>query len=74
MIFDTDLDCFGGNPKIRECVKTVKEIMLENGLVDIWRIRNMDQQRFTCRNGSPKRQRRLDFWLISDHIQDDVKK
>ena len=35
MIFDTDLDCFGGNPKIRECVKTVKEIMLANGLVDI---------------------------------------
>ena len=31
MTFDTDLDCYGGSPKIKECVKIVKDIMLENG-------------------------------------------
>jgi len=41
VIFDTSLDCFGGNPKIKDCVKIVNDIMVENDLVDIWRIRNV---------------------------------
>ena len=52
MTFDTDLDCFGGSPKIKDCVKVVKDIMLENDLVDIWRIRNLDKHRYTWRNST----------------------
>jgi len=52
MIFDTSLDCFGGSPKIKDCVKIVNDIMAENDLVDIWRIRNVGKTRFTWRNSS----------------------
>ena len=72
MTFDTDLDCYGGSPKIKECVKIVKD-MLENDLVDIWRIRNLNKHRYTWRNSSSKLLRRLDFWLISDNLQEDIK-
>jgi len=47
--------------------------MLENDLVDIWRIRNVSKKRFTCRNSSSGLHRQLDFWLVSDNLQDDVK-
>ena len=43
-------------------------------LVDIWRIRNPDIKKFTWRQKSPIIQRRLDYWLISDTLQDDVAK
>ena len=43
-------------------------------LVDIWRIRNPDIKKFTWRQKSPIIQRRLDYWLISDSLQDDVAK
>ena len=44
MIFDTCLDCFVGNPKIKDCVKIVNDIMVENDLVDIWKIRNVGKK------------------------------
>ena len=47
---------------------------MENDLVDIWRIRNPDSKRFTWRQKSPIIQRRLDYWLISDMLQEDVVK
>ena len=71
MTFDTDLDCYGGSPKIKECVKIVKDILYD--LVDIWRIRNFNKHRYTWRNSSSKILRRLDFWLISDNLQEDIK-
>ena len=55
MIFDTSLDCFGGNPKIEIVPEIVNDIMLENDLVDIWRIRNVGKKRFTWRNSSSGR-------------------
>ena len=48
--------------------------MMENDLVDIWRIRNPDCKKFTWRQKSPIIQRRLDYWLISDTLQEDVVK
>ena len=38
--FDPDLDCSGGKPVLKESVKFVDDILLNNDLVDIWRIRN----------------------------------
>ena len=46
--------------------------MLENDLVDIWRIRYVGKKRFTWRNSSTELHRRLDFWLVSDNLHDDV--
>ena len=48
--------------------------MLEYNLIDIWRLRNPDKRQFTWRKRNPIIQRRIDFWLISDDLQDDVKK
>ena len=73
MTFDAGLDCFGGSPKVKDCVKIVRDLMLENDLVDIWRIRNLDTHRFTWRNSTSKIFRRLDFWLVSDILQEDIK-
>ena len=41
-------------------------------LIDIWRIRNPETERFTWRQKNPFIQRQLDFWLTSDICQDDV--
>ena len=62
---DPNLDCSGGNPVLKDSVKYVEDIMMNYDLVDIWRIRNPK---------SPIIQRRLDYWLISDLLQDDVSK
>ena len=73
VFFDEDLDCLGGNPKIKEkSVDVVKDIMLANDLTDVWRIRHPDKKRFTCRQPNSSIQRRLDFWLISNSILDDI--
>ena len=48
--------------------------MMNYDLVDIWRVRNSDCKKCTWRQKSPIIQRRLDYWLISDLLQDDVAK
>ena len=63
---DPALDCSGGNPSLKESVKFLEDIMMENDLVDIWRIRNPDNKNFTWRQKNPIIQRRLDYWFISD--------
>ena len=69
---DPDLDCSGGNRVLKDSVKCVEDIMLNYDLVDIWRIRNPNSKKFSWRQKSPIIQRRLDYWLISDLLQDDV--
>ena len=71
---DPDLDCSGGNPVLKDSVKCVEDIMLNYDLVDIWRIRNPNSKKFSWRQKKPIVQRRLDYWLISDLLQDDVVK
>ena len=66
------LDCQGGNPVQKESFNQIKDLSLSNDLVDIWRIRNPDLKKFTWSQKSPFIQRRLDYWLISDYLQDDV--
>ena len=46
--------------------------MSEIDLCDVYRVRNPDSRRFTWRRKSPFKQRRLDFFLVSDCLQDDI--
>ena len=68
------LDCSGRNPVVKESVKCVEDVMMNYNLVDSWRIRNPNSKKFSWRQKSPIIQRRLDYWLISDLLQDDVAK
>ena len=72
VIFDPDLDGNGGNPKRKESVKCIDNMCLTNDLIDIWRIRNPNVKRFTWRQKTPVIQRRLDFWLVSNGMQEDI--
>ena len=47
--------------------------MSENDLCDIYRIRNPQEKRFTWRSKTPFEQRRLDFFLVSDMFQDNIR-
>lgn len=69
---DPDLDCSGGNPVLKDSIKCVENMMMNYDLVDIWRIRNTKSKKFSWRQKSLIIQRRLDYWFISDSLQDDV--
>jgi len=72
VILDPDLDGRGGNKKKKDSVRYVEDMIIEHDLVDIWRIHNPTDMRFTWRQKSPLIQRRLDYWLISNDLQEDV--
>ena len=81
-VTNIDLETKGGNPQLKfgtiELVSTIKE---ELDLCDIWRIRNPEIKRYTWKGhaqgvSSAKGDilcRRLDYFLISDHLQPVVK-
>lgn len=66
-----EIDKFGGTKeKLSASSKQITNISETYDLVDIWRVVNEGQKRFTWRS-STKRGRvasRLDFWLISSHL------
>lgn len=72
VIFDPDLDGNGRNPKRKESVKCIENICFANDLIDTWRIRNPNVKRFPWRQKTPVIQRRLDFWLVSNGMQEDI--
>ena len=73
VIFDQDLDGRRGNKKRKDSVRYVEDMIIEHDLLDnIWRVRNPTDTRFTWRQKSPLIQRRLDYWLISNNLQEDV--
>ena len=72
VILDPEFDGLGGKPKLRDSVKIIEQIRLSFDLTDIWRVRNPDERRFSWRQKNPVIQRRLDFWLISSSLQEDV--
>ena len=45
---------------------------MEQDLIDIWCVRNPTEKRSTWRQKSPIIQRRLDYWLANDSLQDDI--
>ena len=71
LFFEKSLDTDGGNPSVKtKSLSKLQEIMTENDLCDTFRIRNPQERRFTWRNKNPFKQRRLDFFLISDSLQE----
>ena len=72
VILDPDLDGSGGNPKLKESVKEIENICLLWDLVDIWRVSNPEIKRFTWRQKAPLIQRRLDFWLVDNALQEEI--
>ena len=69
---DAVLDNSGGKSEIKPTVKNIKDIMLTNKIIDVWRLRNPQTKLFTWRQKNPLIQRRIDYCLISDDLQDDI--
>ena len=71
--FDCKLDADGGNPKLKiQSITKLVSIMSENDLCDIFRVRNLEMKRYTWRRKTPFKQCRLDYFLVSDHLQDQI--
>ena len=72
MIFNTALDA-DNTPSLKtNSLKKVYSIMEDHDLCDIFRIRNPDMQRYAWRQKTPLIQHRLDYFLISNELQEDV--
>lgn len=65
-------DSYGSKAEKKGVVEKFQDIILASELIDIWRIRNPDKRSYTWRQKRPLIQRRLDYWLISDDLQDDI--
>ena len=75
LIFDQKFDASGGNPILKKkSLAKLIEIKETLFLCDIWRIRNPNVRRFTFRQNhvSGFIERRLDFFLISNILQESV--
>ncbi|KAL9979618.1 hypothetical protein ACROYT_G017301 [Oculina patagonica] len=72
VILDPNLDGCGGKPKLKESAKQIENICLLYDLVDIWRLRNPGIRRFTWTQKTPVIQRRLDFWLTDNALQEEI--
>ena len=75
LIFDQKFDASGGNPILKKkSLAKLIEIKETLFLCDIWRIRNPNVRRFTFRQNhvSGFIDRRLDFFLISNILQESV--
>ena len=73
MILNTHLDADGGSPAIK--IKSTAKLLSmtsDNDLCDIFHIRNPETRRYTWRRKTPFKQRRSDFFLVSDSIQENV--
>ena len=72
---DENLDKKGGITEKKEKVVDIINKTIQNfDLIDIWRLRNPDIKQFTWRQKNEKVKCRLDYWLISNFMQDSVAK
>lgn len=58
--------------KCQDKIKIVEDICMEQDFRDIWRVSNPPEKRFTRRKKTPIIQRRLEFSLVNDCLQDDI--
>ena len=73
MYFDTKLEADGGNQKLKVNSLTQLEIIPEeNDLCDTFRVQNPHVRRFSWRQRTPFKQRRLDYILVSNTLQERV--
>ena len=57
----------------KKIVDRIEEIQMTFNLHDIWRVKNPKKKGFTWSQKSPFIFCRLDYWLISDTLQDLIK-
>lgn len=66
----------GGNHTMSSNFKAVKntlyDIMEQFNLGDIWRKKNPDTRRYTWKRRNPVVKSRLDYWLLSQNMFDNV--
>lgn len=71
ILMNSSLDRSGGNPVYNiNVMDKVNEIIDTFDLIDIWRVCNPFLRQYTWRQNKPLIQSRLDYWLISDSMQD----
>jgi len=74
-ILAPELDKSGGVDRVGETVTTeMKHLILDYGLIDIWRVKNPTTKRFTYRQRRPLVQSRLDYFMITNRVCDLVDK
>ena len=72
-IFNSDLDKSGGRQFCSNLAPdSLKKLISDLDLVDIWRVRYPTRKRFSFRQKKPLVQTRLDYFLITDAMQDNV--
>ena len=72
--FYVNLDAEGGSPKLKiKSLSKLLSMLSKNDLYDIYRIRNPEAKHFTWRRKSLFKQRRLDCFLVSDTLQENIK-
>ena len=54
------------------CKQLVAQFMLENDLIDIWRVLNPNDKQFTCHRSNPPSKSRIDFFLTSHSVLEDT--
>ena len=73
-ILDKKLDADGGNPLLKlSSISELKKISEKFDLCDIYRTRYPDKRRFSFRQPTPRRLRRLDYFFISNSVQEYVR-
>ena len=69
-VLNKSLDTLGGVLSLKkESVGQIKALMAEFDLIDIWRVRNPTYRKFTWRRSKPVTLRRLDYFLVSSHME-----
>ena len=72
-VFDRNLDTSGGNPTLKlNTLAEISKMLSMFDLCDIYRIRYPHQKRFTFRQRTPRKLRRLDFFLTSRALQERI--
>ena len=72
-VLNKSFDALGGVPSLKkESVGQIKALMTDFDLIDIWRVRNPTHRKFTWRRSKPVTLRRLDYFLVSSHMELDI--
>ena len=67
LVLDVEKDKKGGLAKThKKSLEVINSYCEDLDLIDVWRIQNPEQRRFTWRQKNPEIQCRLDFFLVSE--------
>lgn len=73
VVRDMDLDKSGGNYFVKKrSIESIDELIVKYNLNDTWRIKHPCTRRYSWRQSNPLIQCRLDYFLISDSLFDQV--